>query len=285
MNRLALAFLVLMPALFSCGAEGGMLLWDVAGQEEVTLSGILPELKQNSIVYVGEEHDVPEHHAVQLEVIKSLHESGADLAVGLEMFIHRDQNVLNRWVTGDLDEEGMEGVFMRNWGHMWKLYQDIFMYCRMNGIPMLGLNVPREITRQVARQGFESLTEEQVAELPMVTCQVDPEYERFLRRVMGGHNQGENFQNFCEAQLVWDTSMAVYSLEYLKENPEKTMVVILGTVHAWKKAVPRQVERLSPRKIDQEVMLPDTPGEQEREEVLIDDCDYLILGMGVESAE
>ncbi|MCK7512360.1 MAG: ChaN family lipoprotein [Desulfobacterales bacterium] len=37
----------------------------------------------------------------------------------------------------------------------------IFEYARAQRIPMIGLNVPREITRQVARGGFQSLTEAQ----------------------------------------------------------------------------------------------------------------------------
>jgi len=43
-------------------------------------------------------------------------------------------------------------------------------------IPMIGLNVPRDITRQVSRKGFNSLSEEQKGKLANVSCRVDKEY-------------------------------------------------------------------------------------------------------------
>ncbi|MFP4070505.1 MAG: ChaN family lipoprotein [Desulfovibrionales bacterium] len=263
-------------AQIGCSQQEELRLWDVAAGERVTLGQILGTLGASDLVYVGEMHDRPDHHAAQLEVIRSLHRRNGGVAVGLEMMQHRDQKALDRWVAGELSEEEFQRIFARNWGMMWPLYRDIFLYCRDNAIPMVGLNVPREITRQVARQGFESLTREQMAELPIVTCEVGPEYEEFLRRVLGSHGGGESFRRFCEAQLVWDTSMAVYALEYLKDNPGRTMVVLCGTVHAWKMAVPRQVERMNDR-VGQQVIVPSVPGEQGKDAITVDDCDYLIV--------
>ncbi|MFN2436348.1 MAG: ChaN family lipoprotein [Desulfotignum sp.] len=255
-------------------------LWDVAAGKQVTLEQILSTLAVSDLVYVGEMHDRTDHHEAQLEVIQGLHRSKEELAVGLEMMHYRDQESLDRWVAGKLGEEEFQKVFARNWGLMWPLYRDIFLYCRNNAIPMIGLNVPREITRQVARHGFESLTREQVAELPIVTCEVSPEYEAFLRRVLGSHGGGDSFRRFCEAQVVWDTSMAVYALRYLKENPGGTMVVLCGTVHAWKKAVPRQVELMN-NGVEQQVIVPYVPGEGDKDAITVDDCDYLIAEEGM----
>jgi hypothetical protein len=84
---------------------------------------------------------------------------------------------------------------------------------------MVGLNVPRSITRKVAQNGFESLTPEEIGKLPPIVCRVDREYEEFLRRVLGSHGSESGFRRFCEAQLVWDTAMAIYALEYLKSIP------------------------------------------------------------------
>jgi hypothetical protein len=141
----------------------------------------------------------------------------------------------------------------------WHLYRDIFLYCRERRIPMVGLNVPRSITRKVAQNGFESLTPEEIGKLPPIVCRVDREYEEFLRRVLGSHGSESGFRRFCEAQLVWDTAMAIYALEYLKNHPERTVVVLCGMIHAWKKAAPEQAAREN-ADVEQAVIQPAVKG-------------------------
>jgi uncharacterized iron-regulated protein len=80
--------------------------------------------------------------------------------VGLEMFRHIEQSVLDAWIAQELSEDEMRRAFARNWSQDWYLL-DIFLYCRDRSIPMVGLNVPRSITRKVARKGFEALTQEE----------------------------------------------------------------------------------------------------------------------------
>ena len=255
-----------------------MTVWDVAGKAEITLEQAAEKLPSPGIVYVGEFHDNAAHHAAQLAVIQSLHERQRPLAVGLEMFQHIEQSILDAWVAKALSEEEMRRAFARNWGQDWHLYRDIFMYCRERKIPMIGLNVPRSITRKVARKGFESLTPEEIGKLPPIVCRVDREYEEFLRRVMGSHGSDSGFRRFCEAQLVWDTAMAIYALEYLKNHPERTVVVLCGMIHAWKKAAPEQAGREN-ADVQQAVIQPAVKGRWTPTSVSKEDADFLILGL------
>jgi uncharacterized iron-regulated protein len=253
-------------------------IWDVAGKAEISLEQAAGKLPSPGIVYVGEFHDNAAHHAAQLAVIQSLYKRERPLAVGLEMFQHIEQSVLNAWVARELSEAEMRRAFVRNWSQDWYLYRDIFLYCRDRSIPMVGLNVPRSITRKVARKGFEALTQEEIGKLPPIVCRVDPEYEAFLRRVLGSHGSDSGFRRFCEAQLVWDTAMAIYALEYLKNHPERTVVVLCGMIHAWKKATPEQVVRQN-GKVEQAVIQPSVKGRWTPGSVSKEDADYLILGL------
>ena len=171
-------------------------LWDVAGKAEISLEQAAGKFPSPGIVYVGEFHDNAAHHAAQLAVIQSLDKRKRPIAVGLEMFQHIEQSILDAWVAQALSEEEMRRAFARNWSDDWYLYRDIFMYCRERNIPMIGLNVPRSITRKVAQNGFESLTHEEIGKLPPIVCRVDREYEEFLRRVLGGHSSESGFRRF-----------------------------------------------------------------------------------------
>ena len=211
---------LLLLSLFMPGAilqAADINMWDVAGKAEISLEQAAGEFPSPGIVYVGEFHDNAAHHAAQLAVIQSLDKRKRPIAVGLEMFQHIEQSILDAWVAKALSEEEMRRAFARNWSQDWHLYRDIFLYCRDRSIPMVGLNVPRSITRKVAQNGFESLTPEEIGKLPPIVCRVDREYEEFLRRVLGSHGSESGFRRFCEAQLVWDTAMAIYALEYLKD--------------------------------------------------------------------
>lgn len=253
-------------------------IWDVAAKAEISLEQAAGKLPSPGIVYVGEFHDNAAHHAAQLAVIQSLDKRKRPIAVGLEMFQHIEQSILDAWVAQALSEEEIRRAFARNWSDDWHLYRDIFIYCRERNIPMIGLNVPRSITRKVARNGFESLTPEEIGKLPPIVCRVDREYEEFLRRVLGSHGSKSGFRRFCEAQLVWDTAMAIYALEYLKDHPERTVVVLCGMIHAWKKAAPDQAAREN-AEVQQAVIQPAVKGRWTPGSVSKEDADYLILGL------
>ncbi len=261
-----------------------VLLWDLSKGRELTLNKALPDLAAPGLVYAGESHGSMEHHETQLAVIQALTAYGARVAVGLEMLQHAHQQHLDRWVAGKLPERDMREIFMQDWGYDWQLYRPIFIYCRERELPMVALNVPRSITRKVAREGFISLTDKELGQLPPISCNVHPAYESFLRRVLGGHGDeahgGEhldeqNFTRFCEAQLVWDTAMAIYALRFLQEHPEQTMVALCGSVHAWKLAMPSQAARLAP-KLRQRVLLPFVPGRLTPQQLTREDADYVV---------
>lgn len=255
-----------------------MTVWDVAGKAEIGLEQAAGKLPSPGIVYVGEFHDNAAHHAAQLAVIQSLDNRKRPVAVGLEMFQHIEQSILDAWVARALSEDEMRRAFARNWSQDWHLYRDIFLYCRDRSIPMVGLNVPRSITRKVAKNGFASLTPEEIGKLPPIVCRVDREYEEFLRRVLGSHGSESGFRRFCEAQLVWDTAMAIYALAYLNDHPERTVVVLCGMIHAWKKAAPEQAAREN-AEVEQAVIQPSVKGRWTPGSVSKEDADYLLLGL------
>ena len=109
-----------------------------------------------------------------------------------------------------------------------------------------------------------------------VVCQVDQEYMEFIRKAYGGQGHSNmGFLYFCEAQLVWDNAMAVNSIEYLKANPNRAMVILAGTGHVRKQAIPYQIQRRT--NIPFGVILPEVPGSIDSDTVDIEDADYIYL--------
>ena len=240
-----------------------------------TLDELVPLLMRQRIVIVGEHHTDQRHHRAQLEVIQALERAGASVAIGLEMFRSDSQTELDRWVAGELEKPDFKQIYYDNWTFPWDIYANIFEYARQRQIPMIGLNVSREITSQVAREGFDSLSAEQRGKLSDVTCIVDEEYMSYIRRAFGAHAHGKmNFTHFCEAQLVWDSVMAVNAVDFLEANPDAILVLLCGAGHAQKGAIPRQIRNRS--SMANVVLLPETPDSITVESITAEDADYLL---------
>lgn len=274
----AALFLLLVFLLFMVGDLGRQRIFRVEDGSMTSLEEILEDLSRVSLIFIGELHDRKAHHDAQLAVIRLLHEYNADVAVGLEMFRAENQSDLDRWIEGGLSLEEFKKIYYDNWKMPWSLYGDILLYAREHGIPLLGLNVPESITRQVALKGFDSLTPGQVRKLPGVSCDVDEAYEEFIRKALKEGSHGEaDFTNFCEAQMVWDSSMAARSLEFLERNPGYTVIVLAGSGHSWKRGAAAQVRRRS--QVPLRTILPELSHRVDRENVTTEDTDYLWLGI------
>ncbi len=276
-----LSFMALLISASGCWAKRDgyeRRLFDLNRDTELRMQQALADLMKNRIVLIGEHHNNTQHHMAQLTVIRALHEAGLRVAVGLEMFRNESQPALDQWISGEIPDSHFEKIYYDNWNFPWQAYREIFIYARDHRIPMIGLNVPREITRQVSRDGFKSLSPEQKGKIAEVSCIVDQQYMNYIRKAFGGHGHGQlNFIYFCEAQMVWDSAMAVYTLDYLNKNPDSIVVILTGTGHAQKGAVPRQIRLRS--NLPYAVILPEIPGRIDAQTITHMEADYLMLDL------
>lgn len=276
MALLALSVMLLAGSCREYSQAGQLMLYDLRTQQTIGATQAMDALQSNRLVLVGEHHTDPAHHEAQLQVIQALNAQSVPLSIGLEMFRKDDQAALDQWVAGKLNERDFKKIYLDNWNYAWPLYRDIFIYARQKKIPMVGLNVPREITRQVARQGFASLSDRQRGELEGVTCNVTREYRDFIRSAFGAHGHGNmDFIRFCEAQLVWDSAMAINAISHLKQHPDRTMVLLAGSGHARKLGIPQQLKTRSAFLFT--VLLPHTPDIFEPAHLTAADADFIIM--------
>ena len=276
MGVLALSILLLAATCREPKQAVSLKLFDLQTRQSIAGVQAMDALKSTRLVLVGEHHTDQSHHEAQLQVIQTLNAQSIPLSIGLEMFRKDSQAALDQWVAGELDEAAFERVYLDNWNFPWPLYRSIFVYARDMKIPMVGLNVSRDITRQVAQQGFASLSDQQRGELEGVTCNVTREYRDFIRSAFGAHGHGNmDFVRFCEAQLVWDTAMAINALNHLEGHPDRVMVLLAGSGHARKMGIPYQVKSRLP--IPFTVLLPHTPDIFEPATLTSADADFIIM--------
>lgn len=241
----------------------------------VGFAEMMGDVRRARLIFVGELHDNQEHHRLQLEMIKALQASGSRLAIGMEMFRAESQPALDRWVAGTMDLLEFMAIYRDNWTIPWEAYNEILLYARNNRIPLVALNAPREIMQKVYRQGFGSLTPEELRNLPQdVTCRVDKPYMDFVRRSFVWHSTDDAMlRYFCEAQLLRNKVMADRLNAYLIKEPARQMIVVTGVGHALRWGVPDEFAGLS--HVEMRIVIPQL-SEATAESLHRDDADYVM---------
>lgn len=249
--------------------------------KRISYGRLAEELKGIDLVFVGEIHENVAHHAAQLRIIDELHWREVPMALGLEMFPARAQPELDAWVANRLSDTVFKSLYWEIWRMPWDYYGTIFQRARTWKIPLVGINVPRWLVQKVFKDGFESLTPEERRELPAeVTCRIDPNYRKFIRRSFGRHAGNEReFEHFCEAQMLWTKGMARYLTRYLDSRPGRQVVVLTGAGHALRQGIPEQITLES--RYSSRIVLPELK-DLTRKTVTTNEADYLILDPALE---
>ena len=95
-----------------------------------TLSEVLTQLDDARVILVGEKHTRYDHHLVQLEILKYLHQQNPDLVVGVEWFQQPFQQHLDDYIAGDISEREMLNLteYFDRWSYNYRLYQPKLHY-------------------------------------------------------------------------------------------------------------------------------------------------------------
>jgi hypothetical protein len=186
------------------------------------------------------------------------------MVLALEMFPRRLQPELDRWVAGEYTEtEFLKAV---DWAHIWnfdaQLYLPIFHFARMNRIPMIAMNVGRELVHAVGTQGFDAVPVDQREGVTIPAAASDA-YIDYLIRAYGEHEReaagpdkqpfdrnNAGFRHFVEAQQLWDRAMAQAIAGSVTRPGTPLVVGILGRGHvAMGYGVPHQLAALGVSKV------------------------------------
>jgi uncharacterized iron-regulated protein len=250
----------------------------MSDRQTVTFQQMMTETLSADVIMVAETHDSKKSHEIQLDIIRSLWVKKVPLAIGLEMVQTNYQKQLDDWIEGRITEQSFKEIYARNWSYDWSLYRDLFIFARENRIPMVALNIPKEIIFKVAKKGFASLTPEERKNLPFgVTCDINKPQTEFLKKtfqeVFGHEANGKVFTYFCEAQAVRNSGMAMIIANNQKKHPGRKLVAIAGTWHAVKHGIPDRL--VDVKNLTIKVLLPEIP-ELGTRNTTSDLIDYLI---------
>jgi uncharacterized iron-regulated protein len=251
----------------------------VSGAEDLGFEALVAKLAEKRVVMIGEVHDHYDHHLNQLELVCRLHRQHADLAIGLEFFQQPFQGGLDAYLDLRIDTPEMlaETEYYNRWHFDYRLYAPILEFARARGIPLVALNAPQEVSSKVSQEGISGLSDAERAQLPTDLDREVAGYRERLQAIFDEHPeiQHMSFENFLEAQLIWDESMAERAARYLEAHPDRHLVVLAGDGHVTRSGIPARFSRRSGLEVA--VVLQGDPKETAPE-----DADYVLVSETIE---
>ena len=233
--------------------------WSIPGGGRVAAQEILSRAAREAVVLLGEQHDNADHHRWQLQTISGLAALHPKIVLGFEMFPRRVQLALDRWVAGELGEEEFlkSSDWQRVWGYEAAFYLPLFHFARLNRIPMVALNVERELVRSVGAKGLEAMPVEKREGVSDAAPATEPYVERLFAVYSEHPGKGQTatrsdpeFRRFVDAQLVWDRAMGQALAEAAARNAGALVIGIMGASHISNgDGVPHQLQSLGIKRV------------------------------------
>jgi uncharacterized iron-regulated protein len=188
-------------------------------------------LRAGQVVILSEQHGLEAHHQNQRDFLVKISGASFPISVGMEFFSYPEQPAVDAYLANEITED----VFLKavKWGSIPFLnyrFQVRFPYWR--GGKTLALNLPREISGKVSKNGLDSLTSAEKALLPPQLVLGNADYfERFTEAMQGHIKDPTVLQNYFTAHCLWDETMAWKAKEYLQLHPEQLLAIIVGDFH------------------------------------------------------
>lgn len=207
---------------------------DLGLGKAVSFDEMMDRIAQMELVFVGEVHDNPEHHLIQVQILMALAGSSGPPDIAMEFFQRSHQQALDRYLMGELNEEELlrEVDWNRTWGHGYHFYRPLLLWAKQNRARVLAVNAPIDIVRKVAREGIGGLSALERGELAERIHLEDNAHRAYLEKIYGLHIHRDlkRFDYFYQAQCVWEDTMAEAISDYFRDGGTR-LVVFAGNGH------------------------------------------------------
>lgn len=228
MRKIILPILLLVNITVMAQQKPAYVLYNANGKK-VGYSKMIKTLIKNDVVMIGEFHNNPISHWLQLEITRDC-KTLRSLVLGAEMFEQDNQAALNLYLQGKLTAKGFDSS-ARLWPNYKTDYAPLVDFAKENRLTFAATNIPRRYASLVAKKGFAALDtlsaveKTWMAPLPMAFDSTLPGYVN-MEKMMGDHASN----NIVKAQASKDATMAYFILKYFV--PGSLFIHYNGSYHS-----------------------------------------------------
>jgi len=196
-------------------------------------SKMIKTLSEADVVFIGELHNNPISHWMELEITKDLAKLNTKgIILGAEMFEADNQLIIDEYLKGLISEKKFEAE-VRKWPNYDTDYKPLMSFAKENKFQFIATNIPRRYASIVFSKGFVGLdklnkeAKSYIAPLPIV---YDEKVKCYADMIEMGKKMGHGNPKFPQAQAIKDATMCHFILENLEEG--KTFIHYNGSYHS-----------------------------------------------------
>ncbi len=240
----------------------GVRVVDLASGRDATFDALIERASTSDVLFVGEQHDDPETHRVELGILEAIGRLGRPVVLSLEMFERDVQSLLNDYLAGRVTETDFLAR-SRPWDRYVTDYRPMVELAKAQGWPVIASNIPRPMASAVGRKALAALDTLTPAERAWAARDIqcpDDNYRRRFMDTMRGHGPGGASPaagdtlstavatRFYLAQCIKDETMAEAIVEARQRAPRNAIVVHYdGAFHSdFRLGTVSRVQRRSP---------------------------------------
>jgi uncharacterized iron-regulated protein len=221
------------PSPTSSAPQGpDSVVYDATTGRPVDLAAAVASWSGADVVAFGELHGNRVGAAAELTILRTLAAQSRPVALAMEFFERDTQEVLDRYLVGEVDEETFLETSKRNRAYA-ATHRPLIELCKARGIPVIAANAPRRLVTAFRKSGEDyeawraSLPEADQALLPEETTELEDTYRERFMALMGP----ERGPRFFRAQSLWDDAMAEAMVDFREEHPTHRIFLVVGVFH------------------------------------------------------
>lgn len=127
---------------------------------------LFAKVNASKIIFLADYHTLSQAQKFHLGIIKYLSEKGKKINLYLEPYASSDQNILDDYINGKINEEYFlyKIKYDKSWGFEWENYKEILNFAKKNKIKVFGINLKKEASCEERDEFAASLISRKIIE-------------------------------------------------------------------------------------------------------------------------
>ena len=204
-------------------------------------SQMVQALEPYQVIFIGDHHGEDNMHLKVANLITALSKRGTKVHLANEWFYPNDQEVLDKFVSSNLNEtEFLKAI---KWKERLKYnkyssFKPMYEAVKQNHGQLHGINLSKKERKKISKQSISVMNKDERTFNKTLDLQVAPHRALIIPFLSHCHapKKGESLEQCQErmyrVQVAWDTKMAIESYKLSQKlKPNEKLIVFAGAMH------------------------------------------------------
>jgi uncharacterized iron-regulated protein len=206
-------------------------IWDTNSRRFIDEATLVGRMERANVILLGETHDNPVHHDIQLRLLREFIGAGFRPALLMEQLDSENQEALDRALAQEDKQKALDSASRYIKFSDWKFYRPLLATAVENKLPVIAANISSQQLQPVIWHGFPAYDADAIKRVAVETVWSDSREQYMLRHIGGAHCgqvRDSLREGLVRSQRLRDALMADAGMGGIGRG----VVAIVGSSHA-----------------------------------------------------